>query len=737
MSPVTRDVLQAIHQRNTGPNPGSDLFGTVDSFAQTQAETNTGVKPASFSASFAGYDLKTRLGLVPNDITKATANTTLLKGLLDPSKSGITGTIFFPNTTGSDIYYFNGVIGIRDWISILLMGCALSCTMTGSAADNQCGFLNAQRHFHIEGGTILFNYTAGGGNGNNGNHFFFGGRGTDCPLFPAVYDSLLAEPLGDISVSRIKLGSAANINTSRCFLMLGGLENVEFKNITMDGGGVMGAPLYYEFGYATNPVAPNHPSARQTSHMHNFNCKNIAFKNFVGVGQGWDGNGAYGVTLDGIWANNTTSIANWGIGESRFFKPQNPNDIGGARHAVHIKNVYAYNLNNAGGTAVSVTGSNGSNVNTGYLGQNWTATTAYGVGDIVYNSPNLYVCTQAGTSAGSGGPSGTGTGIVDNTAKWNYQSLAASTDLLDTLIENVNCIDTSGLSGGYGVRLNGCTRATVRGCFFNGMQRGVVTDQETTLFAIYDNIIRDSLSFGIEIGLGISIYGTVKGTPRQAVGRITGNFIAGSLGAAAIATSQTQQLVIEDNRFGYEAIHDDDHPSGETTQFQAVTADSTSFGVVCRRNYVAGTNGVAAFNLAGTTSRNCRLEGNSYNATVTTHATGAWLGDNPTGAITFTPGSGIGVTPDCAGGNQQIIVQANAAAFAIVVPLNPPDAPGFCLIFTLRNTSGGALGVVSWNAIYKMAAWTNPATGNSRSIMFSWNGTNWVEVNRTAADVPN
>lgn len=50
----------------------------------------------------------------------------------------------------------------------------------------------------------------------------------------------------------------------------------------------------------------------------------------------------------------------------------------------------------------------------------WTATTAYIIGDRVVNGANRYVVTVAGTSAGSGGPTGTGTGIVDNGVTWNY-----------------------------------------------------------------------------------------------------------------------------------------------------------------------------------------------------------------------------------------------------------------------------------------------------------------------------
>lgn len=52
----------------------------------------------------------------------------------------------------------------------------------------------------------------------------------------------------------------------------------------------------------------------------------------------------------------------------------------------------------------------------------WAPTTAYSLGDIVQNdSPeNIYLCTVAGTSAGSGGPTGEGTAIVDGTVTWRF-----------------------------------------------------------------------------------------------------------------------------------------------------------------------------------------------------------------------------------------------------------------------------------------------------------------------------
>jgi hypothetical protein len=53
-------------------------------------------------------------------------------------------------------------------------------------------------------------------------------------------------------------------------------------------------------------------------------------------------------------------------------------------------------------------------------GYAWQASTAYAVGQQCSNNSNVYLCTAAGTSASSGGPSGTGTGITDGGATWNY-----------------------------------------------------------------------------------------------------------------------------------------------------------------------------------------------------------------------------------------------------------------------------------------------------------------------------
>ncbi len=60
----------------------------------------------------------------------------------------------------------------------------------------------------------------------------------------------------------------------------------------------------------------------------------------------------------------------------------------------------------------------------------WAGSTAYVVGQIVTNIDGFtnrdYLCVTSGTSAASGGPTGTGTGIVDGTVVWDYLADTAS-----------------------------------------------------------------------------------------------------------------------------------------------------------------------------------------------------------------------------------------------------------------------------------------------------------------------
>lgn len=57
----------------------------------------------------------------------------------------------------------------------------------------------------------------------------------------------------------------------------------------------------------------------------------------------------------------------------------------------------------------------------------WAALTAYSLNDVRSNGGNVYLVKVAGTSAASGGPSGTGSSIVDGTVTWEFLYTLAST----------------------------------------------------------------------------------------------------------------------------------------------------------------------------------------------------------------------------------------------------------------------------------------------------------------------
>ena len=59
-------------------------------------------------------------------------------------------------------------------------------------------------------------------------------------------------------------------------------------------------------------------------------------------------------------------------------------------------------------------------ISIGHQAAEWAASTSYSVGDVKRNSGNVYECIKAGTSDGSGGPSGEGDEIVDNNCTWKF-----------------------------------------------------------------------------------------------------------------------------------------------------------------------------------------------------------------------------------------------------------------------------------------------------------------------------
>jgi len=98
--------------------------------------------------------------------------------------------------------------------------------------------------------------------------------------------------------------------------------------------------------------------------------------------------------------------------------------------------------------------------------------------------------------------------------------------------------------------------------------------------------------------------------------------------------------------------------------------------------------------------------------------------------------NGSNIELDNVEGNVYTVAVTAATAFTVTPPASPVDGQYLTYIFV--NTSGGAMGVLTWNAIFKLCgALSNPATGNQRMIQFYYDGTNWRETFRSVADQPN
>ena len=116
---------------------------------------------AAQGTGYAKDDVR-RYGVAPNSAAAASANTAALKALVDPAET-FSGRLSFPNTTGSDVYYFNDLIAFHDGVHLDLKGSTLSFSKIGGPRDTDSGFIHAIRDFVIENGALVTTYQFNGG----------------------------------------------------------------------------------------------------------------------------------------------------------------------------------------------------------------------------------------------------------------------------------------------------------------------------------------------------------------------------------------------------------------------------------------------------------------------------------------------------------------------------------------------------------------------------------------------
>jgi len=77
-----------------------------------------------------------------------------------------------------------------------------------------------------------------------------------------------------------------------------------------------------------------------------------------------------------------------------------------------------------------------------YTAAAWVGSTVYAVGAIRQNGGSYYIVTTGGTSASSGGPSGTGSGITDGTVVWSNRPV-------DSIIDGAAAVKSITMSSNY------------------------------------------------------------------------------------------------------------------------------------------------------------------------------------------------------------------------------------------------------------------------------------------------
>lgn len=122
----------------------------------------------------------------------------------------------------------------------------------------------------------------------------------------------------------------------------------------------------------------------------------------------------------------------------------------------------------------------------------WQADTLYKAGDYVTNGGNLYQCSIGGTSASSGGPSGTSTTAeTDNTISWIYRALttwAGQTDFAegDHILAGSNYyrVTEAGKSGSTQPTWTTTTMSdgTITWTFKEAAYEAIVTDSDLCVF---------------------------------------------------------------------------------------------------------------------------------------------------------------------------------------------------------------------------------------------------------------
>lgn len=159
-------------------------------------------------------------------------------------------------------------------------------------------------------------------------------------------------------------------------------------------------------------------------------------------------------------------------------------------------------ITNAGSTGLAATGADfqrldvqGNDFATAYYSEypGWKPATSYMIGQTIQNGINLYIVTTAGISDATAGPAGTGTGMIDGTAVWDFVKENTGPFPLKRYRETNNDVyivgDTRGVKDNQFINANGSTERLggAWGFFKATIDPGSISDNQSCLKLRYDN----------------------------------------------------------------------------------------------------------------------------------------------------------------------------------------------------------------------------------------------------------
>jgi hypothetical protein len=504
-------------------------------------ETDAGFAAADIDTGHVAGDVL-RYRLVPNSANARTANSAALKKLLSASgRSRFQGRLRFPNASGSDIYHFDDFIEIKDGVHIDLQGCTLAFTKSYAPADDTRGFLMLVRDVTIENGAIDVRYDGRAGV-NAGMALRVGSRnGYPFGSFTrGIQEETLARPMGNIVVR--ELGITTN-NPQPAVLILGGLEDVRFENVHLDGQGRSTYGIYYEFGFWHHE---SRAAACQSSHARNLSLRNIYIRRMdAAAGLGMGIVGAMSANVQGLWVDGAFDGLDCRSGEALYYNVGKPYQ--GGKPRVVLENI---NCTHIGGTGIALTGAESAHAS--------------------YLAPVI--------AALADGP-----------------RAAAQTDRLSFDLDSFS-VD----AGGFGLKISG--PATVRNGSLHGASASgqlVLTD-ECVQFAVDSVRIVDSSNVGVRANFGLALYDP----PRLKTGSFRNCLVAGNSGPG-FAIGNSSSVSLEYCRMGYSARYDGADESRQTSGVNVAAARGA--GVVCSGCYVTTAGGAVAYVNNGRRDNGCEI----------------------------------------------------------------------------------------------------------------------------------